>query len=87
MSVLSTVAQLGVFAAAAASSILVGVATDWTRVILTALGRQHELEARRDDRWRRVHLDADARRPFHKIRVAAPPTARLRGLFGRRSPR
>lgn len=87
MSVLCTVLQLGVFAGAAASSIIVGVMTNWSRVFITALGRQHQLGAQADDRWRRVHLDADARRPFHKIRVAAPPTARLRGLFGRRSPR
>lgn len=87
MSVLATVGQLCIFAGAAASSIMVAAATDWTRVFLTALGRQHELEADRNDRWRRVHLDADARRPFHKIRAAASPTARRRGLFGRRSPR
>lgn len=87
MSVLSTVLQLAVYAGAAASSVFVGLTTDWTRVFLTSLGRQHELQSQRGDRWRRVHLDADARPPFHKIRVAAPPTARLRGLFGRRSPR
>lgn len=87
MSVLSTVVQLAVYAGAAASSVFVGITTDWTRVILTALGRQHQLGAQADDRWRRVHLDADVRLSFHKIRVAAPPTARLRGLFGRRSPR
>lgn len=87
MSVLSTVVQLAVYAGAAASSVFVGITTDWTRVMLTALGRQHELRAQADDRWRRVHLDADARRPFHEIRAAVLPTARRRGLFGRRSPR
>lgn len=87
MSVLATVGQLCIFAGAAASSIMVAATMDWTRVFLTALGRQHQLGTHADDRWRRVHLDADARPPFHKIRVAAPPTARLRGLFGRRSPR
>ncbi|MDK8187743.1 MULTISPECIES: hypothetical protein [Sphingomonas] len=35
-----------------------------------------------DDRWRRVHIDSDRRKPFSKIRAASP----RRGLLGRRSP-
>lgn len=34
------------------------------------------------EHWRRVHIDADRRKPFTKIRAAAP----RRGLLDRRSP-
>lgn len=35
-----------------------------------------------DDHWRRVHVEADRRQPFSRIRAASP----RRGLLDRRSP-
>lgn len=85
MSALATL-QVAVFAAAgivAVGTIAVTIIPSWRRIADALAGNAHPCRSSgTDDRWRRVHIDADRRKPFSKIRAASP----RRGLLDRRSP-
>jgi hypothetical protein len=75
MAILATVVFSG--AAAAAIGTIIATVIPYQRQILDALAMRPPIDA--DDRWRRVHMEADRRRPFHQIRADTP----RRGLLGR----
>ncbi|WP_230770612.1 hypothetical protein [Sphingomonas sp. Leaf4] len=54
------------FGAGAAVAGFVLIGTDWRRVFTIASGRPdpHRVARGTDQRWRRVHIEADARAPF-----------------------
>lgn len=81
--------QYAVLAAAglvAVGTIAVMIIPNWRRIADVLSGSSVETDLCRDtgtnNRWRRVHLDADRRKPFSQIRAASP----RRGPLGRRSP-
>lgn len=78
--------QYAVFATAglvAITVIVMMIAPQWRRIVSLAFGKPDlGFQPSGPDRWRRVHIDADRRKPFSKIRAASP----RRGLLDRRSP-
>lgn len=78
--------QYAVIAAAgfvAIGTILVMTIPNWRRIADALSGNSDVCRSTgTDDRWRRVHVEADRRKPFSQIRAASP----RRGPLGRRSP-
>lgn len=83
---IAAVLQYAVIAAAgvaAIGTIAVMVIPNLRRIADVLSGEPHSCRSTGTrDHWRRVHIDADRRKPFSKIRAASP----RRGLLDRRSP-
>lgn len=83
---IGTVLQYAAIAAAglvAIGTIAVMIIPNLRRIADVLSGEPHLYRSTgTDDRWLRVHIDADRRKPFSRIRAASP----RRGLLDRRSP-
>lgn len=66
-------------AVAAGVTIVATIAPQWQRIVRLSSGQVEPMPAE-DTRWRDMHLAADRRRPFHKIRAVSNPWRR--GLPG-----
>ncbi len=83
---IAVVLQYAVIAAAglvAIGTIAVMVIPNLRRIADVLSGEPHPCRSTGTrEHWRRVHIDADRRKPFSQIRAASP----RRGLLDRRSP-